>query len=89
MKTLRVAACLVALLFSSYAPQPAEARAQLFTSVTQAQQHCPTDVVVWVNTASGIYHFRGQRYYANTKNGAFVCKKDADVNGMRATRNGQ
>lgn len=61
----------------------------LFQTEQQAQQHCPADVVVWVNTASGVYHYRGQRWYANTKSGAFVCRKDADEYGYRATRNGQ
>ena len=28
---------------------------------TEAQQHCPADTVVWVNTPTGIYHFKGMR----------------------------
>lgn len=61
----------------------------LFTSEQQAQQHCRSDVVVWLNIPSGVYHFRGQRWYGATKNGAFVCRKEADQAGDRATRNGQ
>ena len=53
----------------------------LFTTVQQARQHCPTDVVVWLNISSGVYHFRGQRWYGATKNGAFVCKREADQAG--------
>lgn len=60
-----------------------------FPSEQAAQQHCPRDIVVWLNLPSGIYHFKGQRYYANTKAGAFVCKTEADKAGDRATRNGQ
>jgi hypothetical protein len=70
---------------TSLAAQPA-----LFTTEQAARQHCPADVVVWLNTQSGVYHLRGQRYYANTKRGAFVCKREADASGTaRATRNGQ
>jgi len=61
----------------------------LFTTEVTAQQHCPSDTVVWVNTASSVYHFKGQRWYGNTKSGAYVCEKEADQAGDRATRNGQ
>ena len=60
-----------------------------FDSEQQARQHCPTDTVVWVNTKTGVYHFKGQRWYGNTRAGAFECVKDANKEGDRATRNGQ
>jgi hypothetical protein len=62
---------------------------QLFTTEEAAQRHCPKDVVVWLNTNSGIYHEKGMRWYGNTKHGAFVCRKEADAAGDRDTRNGQ
>jgi len=65
------------------------ASVQLFSNEAEAQKHCPADTIVWVNTPSGVYHFRGERWYANTKNGAFVCRKEGDAVGYRATRNGQ
>jgi len=46
-------------------------------------------MVARVNTASGAYQFKGERWYGNTKYEAFVCKTEADRVGMRATRNGQ
>lgn len=61
----------------------------LFQSEQQAQTHCPQDTVVWLNLASGVYHFKGQRWYRSTNNGAFVCENEADKTGSRATRNGQ
>lgn len=64
----------------------AETRAPLYQTETEAQQHCPRDTVVWLNTASGVYHYKGQRWYARTKSGAFVCEKEAPG---RATKNGQ
>ena len=55
----------------------------------QAQKHCPKDTVVWLESSSGIYHFKGQRQYGNTNSGAFVCEQEADRAGNRATQNWQ
>ncbi len=60
-----------------------------FPTEQQAQQHCSNDTVVWLNFPTRIYHFKGERWYGMTKNGAFVCQKEADQAGDRATRNGQ
>jgi hypothetical protein len=60
-----------------------------FPSEQQAQQHCSADIVVWVNLPSGIYHFKGERWYGNTRSGAYVCQREADHAGDRVTRNGQ
>jgi hypothetical protein len=62
---------------------------RLFVSETVAQAHCPKDEVVWLNTASGIYHEKGMRWYGRTRHGAYVCRKEADAVGDRDTRNGQ
>ena len=48
---------------------------ELFPTEIGAQKHCPADIVVWVNTLTGIYHFKGMRWYGNTKSGAYVCKR--------------
>ena len=61
----------------------------LFESEGAAQAHCPKDTVVWLNTASGIYHEKGMRWYGNTRHGAYVCRAEADTAGDRDTRNGQ
>ena len=61
----------------------------LFSTEEKAQEHCPKDTVVWLNLPSGIYHFKGERWYGNTRNGAFVCEQEAEKAGDRATRNGQ
>ena len=60
-----------------------------YNSTSAAQMHCPDDTVVWLNTNSRVYHFQGERRYGTTKDGAFVCEKDADQAGDRATENGQ
>jgi hypothetical protein len=98
---LRIIALVAALLLTSsvgpISPQVAVAATsaavagslQLFSGEAVAQAHCPRDIVVWLNTPTGIYHMKGQRWYARTKHGAFVCKLEADVAGDRETRNGQ
>jgi hypothetical protein len=85
-----VLACVVALsLLGASAIGSGAASLQLFPSEQQAQQHCQRDIVVWLNLPSGIYHYRGQRWYRNTKRGAYVCEREAIAGGDRATRNGE
>ena len=88
MKQIRTLLLLVSLLLLPTVFAHADGLT-LFNSETQAQQHCPNDTVVWLNTATGVYHFAGQRWYGATKNGAFVCQQEANQTGDRATRNGQ
>lgn len=61
----------------------------LFDAEDAAQTHCPRDVVVWLNIPSGIYHYKGERWYGRTKHGAYVCEKEAIAAGDRASLNGQ
>jgi hypothetical protein len=61
----------------------------LFSTESEAQAHCPKDVVVWLNIPSGIYHYQGERWYGRTKHGAYACEKEAIKAGDRATLNGQ
>jgi hypothetical protein len=61
----------------------------LFSTEDAAQTHCPRDVVVWLNIPSGIYHYKGERWYGRTKHGAYACEKEAVAAGDRATENGQ
>jgi hypothetical protein len=60
-----------------------------FPTEAQAQQHCPADTVVWLNLPTGIYHAKGQRWYGQTKSGAYVCRTEANQAGMRGSLNGQ
>jgi hypothetical protein len=77
------------LFFTSIFPSSAAPPAQHFQSEPEAQRHCPKDTVVWVNTKTGIYHLKGERWYGRTKDGAYVCRKEANAEGDRMTRNGQ
>lgn len=60
----------------------------LFNNENSAQQHCPKDVVVWLNLPTGIWHYKGARWYGNTKHGSYVCKEEAQAAGDRASLNG-
>jgi len=35
----------------------------VFLTESAAQARCPKDVVVWLNIPSGIYHYKGERWY--------------------------
>lgn len=65
------------------------ARIPMFSDEGVAQSHCAADVVVWLNTRTGIWHEKGMRWYGRTKQGAYVCRKEAAAAGYRDTRNGQ
>jgi len=67
----------------------AYAQLALFSTEAAAQAHCPRDVVVWLNTKTGIWHEKGMRWYGRTKYGAYVCRKEAAAAGDRDTENGQ
>ena len=51
---------------------------ETFTDEAKAQQHCPKDIVVWLNLPTMIWHYKGQRWYAN---GAYACEKEAGAVG--------
>jgi hypothetical protein len=82
------AVLLLSLCLSPLSTAFAQSASQ-FQIEQEAQQHCPQDTVVWVNTQTGVYHFKGQRWYGNTKTGAYECRTEANSEGDRATRNGQ
>ncbi len=58
------------------------------SSSASATSRCPGDVLVWVNTRSGIYHLPGTQRYGRTREGRFMCEQQADADGYRAARNG-
>jgi hypothetical protein len=60
-----------------------------YNSAQAAHLSCPHDTVVWLNLPTGIFHFEGERWYGHTRNGAYVCEKQAVKAGDRATQNGQ
>jgi hypothetical protein len=61
--------------------------ANQYTSETLAKAHCITGTVVWANLDSKIYHFAGNDDYGHTKQGAYMCEKDALAQSIRAAKN--
>jgi hypothetical protein len=58
-----------------------------FAAEAQAKAHCPSDTVVWANLDSKVYHFSGNKNFGTTKEGAYMCEKDALGQGVRAAKN--
>ncbi len=85
------------------APVPAAARAATPKSASAAQdsaggtsagevgapQAPPAKGMVWVNTATKVYHYEGDRWYGKTKSGKYMTEQDAIAAGYRASREGQ
>jgi hypothetical protein len=90
MSSLKTIVLAAALFLSALCPAYAGLTPALhFHSEQEAKQHCPNDAIVWVNTKTRVYHLKGERWYGVTKNGVYVCRKEADAEGDRMTRNGQ
>jgi len=53
----------------------------LFRYESQAQRHCPADVVVWLDLGKGIYYSKRQRRYGRGFTGSFVCRQEARSSG--------
>lgn len=49
-------------------------------------QQPPVKGMVWVNTATKVYHKEGDRYYGKTKQGKFMTEEDAIKAGYRAAK---
>ena len=48
----------------------------------------PAKGMVWVNTATKVYHYEGDRWYGKTKEGKFMNEQDAIKAGYRASKEG-
>lgn len=46
----------------------------------------PQKGMVWVNTASGVYHYEGAKYYGKTKEGKYMTEADAQKAGYHAAK---
>jgi|GEM_PF-1075161 len=72
--------CLPLLAQTTPAPANQNAAASISPSgndaVTQSTEGNP-DVRVWVNTATGVYHCPGSRWYGKTKQGDYMTQAEA------------
>ena len=55
----------------------------IFRYQDQAQRHCPSDTVVWLDFAKHTYYSKGQRKYGQGSNGSYVCRNEARSGGYR------
>jgi hypothetical protein len=72
---------------SSTSAKAPEARAG--TAVESPRQPPPAKGMVWVNTATKIYHYEGDRWYGATKEGKYMTEDEAIKAGYRASKEGQ
>jgi hypothetical protein len=75
---VKFSAILVIAFLWSAAPVQAQDLANLTTQSEERQ--------VWVNTATGVYHYSGTRWYGHTKQGKFMTEKDAVAQGRFSTQ---
>ena len=57
-----------------------------YRTEAEAKGHCPADTVVWINLKSKVYHFSGTKNYGTTKEGAYMCEREAVAQGDRASK---
>jgi hypothetical protein len=80
-KRLFISLLLALPLIGSVAPcQTAPPKQKQQQGKTEAGR---ADAKVWVNTASGVYHCPGTRWYGNTKRGEYMTQKQAQEKGYR------
>ncbi|GGH11348.1 hypothetical protein [Silvibacterium dinghuense] len=51
-----------------------------------ATAQAPQKGMVWVNTASGVYHREGTKYYGKTKQGKYMSEADAQKAGYHVAK---
>ncbi len=65
---------------------PSQSSARTVAAVAASSQQTDRgnpDVKVWVNTASGVYHCPGTRWYGATKRGEYMTEAEAQKKGYR------
>ena len=53
-----------------------------------AARPAPARGMVWVNTATKVYHYEGDQWYGKTKDGKYMTEQDAIKAGYRASKEG-
>ena len=58
-----------------------------YTTEADAKAKCGADIVVWVNTGTHKWHYSGHPKYGHTKQGAYMCEKEAAAAGNVGAKN--
>lgn len=58
-----------------------------FRTEQQAQEHCPNDVVVWVDPQTAAYYLKASASYGRVGVGRYACRGEAEDAGMRGIAN--
>jgi hypothetical protein len=56
---------------------------------TSGMIHTSDDREVWVNTATGVYHYPGTPWYGKTGSGQFMNETEAQARGYRPSQKGE
>lgn len=69
------------------APAPAaQAKSSAPPEASAPYQAPPARGMVWVNTATKVYHYEGDRWYGRTKEGKYMTEQEAIAAGYRASK---
>ena len=82
-RILPLTVCLAVLAAAAAARDARAIPLTPFRSESQAQRYCPSDVVVWLDFAKGIYYAKGSRRYGRGFDGSYVCRSEARSSGYR------
>ena len=74
---------------ASSAKSSAPASSSKSSEASTPRQPPPAKGMVWVNTATKVYHYEGDKWYGNTKEGKYMTEDDAIKAGYRASKEGQ
>lgn len=88
MKNILAVACAILTLAAASCSAPLTAAAKKHAS-EKPPAVASTQIKVWVNTATGVYHYPGSRWYGRTKHGEYMTESAAKAAGDRPAENGQ
>jgi hypothetical protein len=79
----RTTGLMTALIVAGSASSATATPLSPFRYEAQAQRHCPSDAVVWLDFSRGVYYLKGQKRYARGVSGSFVCRDEARASRYR------